>query len=178
MFHATPRTQTLAQNPSAATTGLFIDELARWAQRAGQWLLRYGLVLILVWIGGMKFSAFEAAAIQPLVATSPLMSWLYEFLSVQAVSNLLGAVEITVAVLIALRFLTPYLCAVGSAIALGMFLTTFSFLFSLPGWEPALGGFPALSLAGGFLVKDLILLGAAAWSFGEAWAAARRRSTL
>jgi len=38
---------------------------------------------------------------------------------------------------------------------------------ALPGWEPQLGGFPALSSAGGFLVKDLILLGAALWSLGE-----------
>ena len=34
--------------------------------------------------------------------------------------------------------------------------------------KPSLGGFPALSGAGGFLVKDVILLGAAVWSLGEA----------
>ena len=42
-----------------------------------------------------------------------------------------------------------------------MFLTTLSFLFSLPGWEQSLGGFPALSGNGGFLLKDIVLLGAA-----------------
>ena len=52
-----------------------------------------------------------------------------------------------------------------------MFLTTLSFLFSTPGWEPTLGGFPALSASvGQFLIKDVVLLGAAIWSFGEAWA--------
>ena len=136
-------------------------------QTAGQVLLRYGLVLILVWIGGMKFTAFEAAAIQPLVATSPLMSWLYRFLSVQAVSNLLGIVEISAALMIASRQVSAKLAALGSAMAVVMFLTTLSFLFTLPGWEPQLGGFPGLSSAGGFLVKDLILLGAALWSLGE-----------
>lgn len=35
--------------------------------------------------------------------------------------------------------------ALGSAGAVMMFLTTLSFLFSTPGWEPSLGGFPALS---------------------------------
>jgi uncharacterized membrane protein YkgB len=61
--------------------------------------------------------------------------------------------------------------ALGSAIAVMMFLTTLTFLFSLPGWEPSLGGFPALSSAGGFLVKDVVLLGTAVWSLGEAWVA-------
>jgi reactive chlorine resistance protein C len=38
-----------------------------------------------------------------------------------------------------------------------------------PGWELSLGGFPALSGAvGQFLIKDVVLLGAAIWSLGEA----------
>src|SRR5260370_7214873 len=55
-----------------------------------------------------------------------------------------------------------------------MFLTTLSFLFSTPGWEPSLGGFPALSGAvGQFLLKDVVLLGAAIWSLGEALTSCR-----
>ncbi|MGH9902038.1 MAG: DUF417 family protein, partial [Pyrinomonadaceae bacterium] len=34
-------------------------------------------------------------------------------------------------------------------------------------WEPTLGGFPALSGSGGFLLKDLVLLGASVWSLGD-----------
>ena len=50
-----------------------------------------------------------------------------------------------------------------------MFLMTLSFLFSTPGWESSLGGFPSLSGGvGQFLLKDLVLLGAAIWSLGEA----------
>ncbi|HWP90925.1 MAG TPA: DUF417 family protein [Thermodesulfobacteriota bacterium] len=137
-------------------------------QALGRFLLRYGLVLIVAWIGAMKFTAYEAAAIQPLVETSSLMSWMYKFLSIQGVSNLLGITEITIAVMIALRSLSAKLCALGSLLAVGMFLTTLTFLFTLPGWEPSLGGFPALSGSGGFLIKDLLLLGAAVWSLGEA----------
>lgn len=56
-----------------------------------------------------------------------------------------------------------------------MFLTTLSFLLSTPGWEPSLGGFPSLSaLPGQFLLKDVVLLGAAIWSFGEAWTSSAR----
>jgi uncharacterized membrane protein YkgB len=55
-----------------------------------------------------------------------------------------------------------------------MFLTTLTFLFSTPGWEPSLGGFPALSaMPGQFLLKDIVLLGAALWSLGEALPEAR-----
>ena len=133
----------------------------------GGLVLRNGLVLVLLWIGGMKFTEFEAAGIQPLVNSNPLLSWMYALLSVQAVSNLFGVVEISIAIMIALRPWAPKLSALGSALAVIMFLTTLSFLFSLPGWEPSLGGFPALSSAGGFLLKDALLLGAALWSWGE-----------
>jgi uncharacterized membrane protein YkgB len=96
------------------------------------------------------------------------MSWMYRLLSVQGVSNLLGVVEISAAVMIALRPVSAKISALGSATAVMMFLTTLTFLFTLPGWEPSLGGFPALSGSGGFLLKDVILLGAAVWSLGEA----------
>ena len=136
-------------------------------QGSGKFLLRYGLVLVIAWIGAMKFTAYEAAGVQPLVASSPLMSWMYNFLSVQGVSSLLGVIEISIAAMIAMRPFSAKLCAMGSLLAVGMFLTTLTFLFSLPGWEPSLGGFPALSDSGGFLVKDILLLGAAVWSLGE-----------
>ena len=137
-------------------------------QAIGEVLLRYGLVLVIGWIGAMKFTAYEAAGIQPLVASSPLRRWLYQYLSVQAVSTLLGIVEITIAAMIAMRPVAANVSALGSALAVLMFLTTLSFLVSLPGWEPTLGGFPALSGAGGFLLKDVMLLAAAVWSLGEA----------
>lgn len=142
-------------------------------QALGEFFLRYGLVVILLWIGGMKFTAFEAAGIQPLVGSSPFLSWMYALMSVQAVSNFFGVVEISVAVMIALRPWAPKVTALGSALAVGMFLATLSFLFTLPGWEPSLGGFPALSNAGGFLIKDAVLLGTALWSLGESVAAVR-----
>lgn len=133
----------------------------------GKLIVRYGLVLILVWIGAMKFTAYEAQGIEPLVASSPLMSWLYGLMSKQAVSNILGVSEITTGILIALRPFSPRASAIGSLLGIATFLTTLTFLFSLPGWEKSLGGFPALSGSGGFLLKDLVLLGACVWSLGD-----------
>ncbi|HXV79858.1 MAG TPA: DUF417 family protein [Candidatus Binatia bacterium] len=145
-----------------------MQNLAFKVETSGHLVLRYGLVLVLLWIGAMKFTAFEAEGIKPLIETSPLMSWLYHLLDIKTVSNVLGITEIAAGLMIALRPWIPRLAALGSAISVCMFLTTLSFLLSLPGWEPSLGGFPALSSAGGFLLKDIVLLGTALWSLGEA----------
>jgi reactive chlorine resistance protein C len=138
--------------------------------------IRYGLVLVLFWIGGMKFTAYEAEGISPFVANSPFMSWAYPLFSKNQFSAILGAVELLTAILIASRPFSARLSALGSALAVGMFLTTLSFLFTTPGViEPSLG-FPALSaIPGQFLVKDVVLLGAALWSTGEALRAIRRQ---
>lgn len=142
----------------------------------GAWLTRYGLVAVFVWIGAMKFTAYEAAAIQPLVANSPLLAWTYQIFSVQALSNCIGALEVAIGVMIALRPISATVAAIGSALGAGLFLTTLSFMVSTPPvWEASLGGFPALSVAPGqFLLKDLVLLGAAVWSWGEAMDSRRR----
>jgi len=133
----------------------------------GKVIVRYGLVLVLVWIGGMKFTAYEAMGIQPLVAHSPLVSWMYDFLSVRDFARMLGVIEIATATLIALRSVSPKASLVGSVLAIGLFATTLSFLFSTPGWEPSLG-FPALSASPGqFLIKDVVLFGASVWILGE-----------
>jgi uncharacterized membrane protein YkgB len=159
---ATPLQSFGVQPEAVATAGVKLES-------AGLHIARYSLVLVLVWIGAMKFTAYEAGAIQPLVANSPLMSWLYAILSVQATSNLVGVAEIAAGVLIALRPWSAAAAVLGSLMAALTFTITLTFLFSTPGWEPSLGGFPALSVAPGqFILKDAVLLGAAIWSLGEA----------
>lgn len=163
----------MSHSPSAvtqlrATIGNPPEVLARSVEFLGTLVLRYGLVLILAWIGLMKFTAYEAQGIQPLVSHSPILSWMYDVFSVRQFSAWLGSVEIGTALLIALRPWSRKAAAVGSGIATIMFLVTLSFLFSTPGWEPSLGGFPALSgQVGQFLLKDIVLLGTAMWSLGE-----------
>jgi uncharacterized membrane protein YkgB len=134
-------------------------------------LLRYGLVLVLVWIGAMKATNYEATNIERLIAHSPLLSWGYRIWTVRQFSVIIGAAELVIATLITFRRLSPKACAIGSAGAALMFLTTLTFLLSTPGWEPTLGGFPALSHGvGEFLIKDVVLLGAAFWSLAESLA--------
>ncbi len=142
----------------------------------GTHISRYGLVVVLLWIGGMKFTAYEAEGIRPLVANSPLMGWVYQVMSVNRFSAMLGVIEIAVGLLIALRPAWPMGSAAGSGLAAGMFLSTLSFLITAPGWESSLGGFPALSaMPGQSLLKDVVLLGVALFTAGEALGAAQPR---
>jgi uncharacterized membrane protein YkgB len=177
------------------TTGIYIDgaesvsrmeqanvsapeksSLSSRAEAVGGGLARYGLVVVVGWIGLMKFTAYEAEGIRLYVANSPLMSWVYGPLSVRGFSAMLGVVEVGIAILIAARPFSPRASAFGSVLAIGMFLTTLSFLVTTPGvWEPSAGGFPALSgKPGQFLIKDLALLGISLWSLGESWKASVR----
>ncbi len=156
----------VAQNQTISTAKNAFEKL-------GAFLIRYGLVLVLGWIGAMKFTAYEAEGIKTLVETSPFMSWMFRVFSLQATSNVIGVAELIAAVLIAIRPLSAKLSAVGSVLAVFTFLTTLTFLFSLPGWEKSLGGFPALSGSGGFLLKDVVLLGAALFTLGDSLAADR-----
>jgi uncharacterized membrane protein YkgB len=138
-------------------------------EKAGIHSTRFGLVLVLIWIGGMKFTSYEAEGIKPFVENSPLMSFVYQFLSVRSFSAFLGATEILIGLMIASRHFFPRTSAAGSLLATGMFLTTMTFMLSTPGiFEPTAGGFPAVSITGQFLLKDLVLLGAAILTCGEA----------
>src|ERR1700740_2662163 len=56
----------------------------------GSRVLRYGLVVVVGWIGLMKFTGYEANGIQPLVAHSPLMGGMYHFLSLRGFSGGFG----------------------------------------------------------------------------------------
>lgn len=142
---------------------------------AGRYLLRYGLVSILLWVGLLKFTAYEALAIQPLVDNSPFMAWIYDVLSVRMFSNLLGAFEIVLALLIATRPFAPKLSAVGSLGAIVLFLVTLTFLITTPDAFQIGYGLPFLSpMPGQFVAKDVGLLAIAVWTAGEAIGAAKR----
>ena len=138
---------------------------------------RYGLVVVIGWIGLLKFANYEAHQIQPLVANSPFMGWLYHIFPVYTFSALLGVVEVTAAVLLAVKPVAPKLSIVGSLLAIVLFVGTTSFLFTTPGLgESAGGGFPAITLLGEFLLKDIPLLGLSFWTLADAIRATQQRS--
>jgi uncharacterized membrane protein YkgB len=125
-------------------------------------LLRWALVVIFLWIGGMKFTGYEANAIAPLIAHSPFMSWLHALFGIQGASYVLGVLELATAAALIIGAFNGFASALGAAMSAVTFITTLTFLVTTPGvGEPTAGGFPALSgLPGQFLLKDLVLLAA------------------
>lgn len=132
-------------------------------------LLRYGLVIVIGWIGLLKFAHYEAHQIAPLVAHSPFMGWLYTVFPEYTFSVLLGVMEVSAAVLLAVKPIAARISTVGSLLSILLFISTISFLFTTPGIsEPAGGGFPAITLLAEFLLKDIVLLGASFWTLADA----------
>jgi uncharacterized membrane protein YkgB len=43
----------------------------------GKKVIRFGIVVVFLWIGGLKFFTYEADGIVPFVANSPFMSFFY-----------------------------------------------------------------------------------------------------
>ena len=145
-------------------------------ERTAVIFLRYGLVVAIGWIAAMKATDYEAKGIQPLIAHSPLISWGYSIWTVDHFTMIIGAVELIIVGLVAIRPWFPKASAVGSVGAICMFLTTLSFIITTPGWEPSLGGFPALSGGvGEFLIKDLVLVGASLWTLADSLKAAHAK---
>lgn len=173
--------------------------------RFGVALLRFALVVVLLWIGGIKFADYEAESIVPFVSNSPLMSFFYrhpapeyrgytnkegelnvahrrwhESNGTYSFAHGLGSIIIAIGVLIALHPVLPQVATFGSLLLIGMACTTLSFLITTPeAWVPALGtsahGFPYLAGPGRLVVKDVIMLGAAFVTMADSAAAYVRK---
>jgi len=136
-------------------------------ETAGVTVTRYSLVFIFLAFGLYKFTPQEAQGIQPLVAHSVGLFWLYGLFDVRVASDVIGVIEISLALMMAARPLSARLSAIGSLGTAFALVNTLSFLFTTPGLDPQ-------SSDAGFIVKDMTLLGAALWTAAEAFAASSR----
>lgn len=124
--------------------------------RIGYFISLFGSFLILLWIGAFKFTPTEAKTIQPLLESHPLFSWVYNFFSVQTVSDFIGIFEITTSVLL---ILSLKFSKIKIWVGFGMlitFLVTLSFLLTSPETLHFVNGFPTVDF---FILKDLLFLG-------------------
>ena len=181
-------------------------EMAARLDRSGVVVTRTGLIVVLLWIGGLKAFQYEADGIVPFVANSPVMSFFYadaqnykahmnpegvlnpanrawhEANNTYGFSYGLGAVIVSYGLLLCLHPWLPQAATLGSFLVFVMSLVTLSFLVTTPeSWVPALGddrhGFPYLSGRGRLVVKDAIMMGAALVTMADsAKAVLRRRS--
>lgn len=129
---------------------------------SGLALLRWALIIVFLWFGAMKFTAYEANGIAPFIINSPIMSWLHTLLGVRGASYVIGVVELSTAAALIIGAFQPIFSALGAAMSAATYLITLTFFFSTPGVaEATAGGFPAISAAPGqFLLKDVVLLAA------------------
>ena len=165
-------------------------ETAARMEQVGIAVTRIGLIIVLLWIGGLKVFKYEAEGIIPFVANSPFMSFfLADPENYQSYKNPegalvpenrawheqnrtylfaygLGSVIVLYGLMLCLNPWLPQVAAVGSFLVFIMSIVTLSFLITTPEcWVPPLGdaqhGFPYLSGAGRLVVKDAIMMGAA-----------------
>ncbi len=112
----------------------------------------FPVILVLLWIGGMKFTEIEAKGIESLVSTSPFMFWMYDIWDVQTTSNLIGVYDLIAAVLVLGSVFKPKLFIPAALMSGAVFAVTQTFLFSVDG---ALSAQTIFSATGHFLIKDL-----------------------
>lgn len=171
-------------------SGLFYGflKIAAGSQRLGLGMIRVAILVIFVWIGGLKFWNYEAEGIVPFVANSPFMSFFYnskapeykqyklpegsfdpakhewhERNNTYGFSHGLGILIMSIGILTFLGFFSARVGLVGELLAIVMTLGTLSFLATTPEvWVPDLGsgefGFPLLSGAGRLVIKDTAIL--------------------
>ncbi|CAI8887412.1 DUF417 family protein [Chryseobacterium sp. IT-36CA2] len=124
--------------------------------RIGYYISLFGAALILLWIGIFKFTPTEASAIKPLVENHFLTFFVYKIISVQAVSNLIGTIEIIIALLLIFSAKFAVLKKYAGIGMIVTFLVTLSYLFTTPGMWKIVDGVPVTDF---FILKDLMLLG-------------------
>lgn len=134
----------------------------RLGNRHGETVMLLGLIVVLGWIGGMKFTGPEADGVDPLLKTSPVFNWwLTAYFTKQSASNVIGVIELITVVLLTGYWWNRRLFTLGLFLCAVTFITTLSFMVSFsPTWHSGMGGFPYLSSSGHFLLKDLALLAA------------------
>jgi uncharacterized membrane protein YkgB len=130
----------------------YLYQPARLTTRGLIWLNVLPVVLVLSWIGGMKFTLIEAQGIEPLIRHSFLMAWLYNMFDVQMTSNLIGVYDLLAASLLMLGVLYKPLRIPSLLMAAAVFIVTQTFLLTTP---DVFSKETILTGTGQFLIKDL-----------------------
>ena len=73
----------------------------------GRAALRFGIALILLWFGYMKFLPYEAEGVRGIAEDYWLFGWLYPLVGVGGASAVIGVLEVTAGVLTAAAQLDP-----------------------------------------------------------------------
>lgn len=145
--------------PAAASERSFLTGIAQAISRLDRFallLLRIGVAVVFLWIGGLKWFKYEADGIVPFMANSPFMSWLlgdpanykahmnaegvlneanrawHEANGTYPVAIAVGVVICLIGVLILCHYLSPTLGVLGALGVIGFSVVTLSFLITTP----------------------------------------------
>ena len=95
-------------------------------RRAGRGIALYGVVAVLLLIGGLKFTAVEIVALENLIPPTPWLAWLYPAFGKAGASYLLGVIEIIAGLLLAVSPWSPVARAAGGLLSSVIFIVTSS----------------------------------------------------
>jgi reactive chlorine resistance protein C len=141
---------------------------------AGRFVGLLGVVLVLLSIGGLKFTQVEIEGLKPIIEPTPWLAWMYPAFGEAGASYLLGVVELATVLLLVLSPWSARAGIIGGALAALTFFVTTTIMFAAPIWETASGGFPWINALGQFLIKDVALLGVSLCVLGESLARRRK----
>ena len=141
------------------------------SERLGEEALRWSMVVIFLFFGTAKFAAYEAAGVAGIARDYWLFFWLYPLGGEQFASNVIGTIELTTGLMLAIGSRFTLASLIGGVMGVCTFLVTLSFMITAPATFEEGYGFPFLGSSGQFLLKDLVLLAACV---NLALAAARR----
>jgi len=122
-------------------------------------LFRASMVIIFLFFGYQKWFDYEAQALIPYISNGPLISWMCPAFGIRGATYFLGVAEWLIAGLLFLGFWNKKLGILGALGSCFAFVATITVIPFIPnGWAASAGGFPAMTEAVAFLLKDLGLL--------------------
>jgi uncharacterized membrane protein YkgB len=122
-------------------------------------IVRASVVLIYFIFGYQKWFEFEAQGLIPFFTHGPLIFWMYPVFGVRGSAYFLGASEWLIGILLLIGFWNKKIGILGAFGSVFTFLCTVTIIPFWPeGWAAQAGGFPAMTLPMGFIMKDVVLL--------------------
>ena len=135
-------------------------------ENIGTVIARYGVALILLWIGIYKFTPTEAKDIVDVVSHSPFMSWMYQLFSIPTTSMIIGVLEIITALLFIISPFNNKMSLIGGILGTATFFITLSFIITTEKMFSVVDG---IHLTNFFILKDIVFLGVSIQMIIDNW---------
>jgi uncharacterized membrane protein YkgB len=152
------RVSTAENSPMA----IFIRVLTRaglFAKDFDYHLLRASMIIVFLFFGYTKWFEYGARAMVIFISHGPLIFWLYPAFGFRGAARFLGISEWLTCVLLFSGFWNKNLGVLGATLSTVTFASTITIIPFVPdGWAASAGGFPAMTGAVPFLMKDVVLL--------------------